>query len=84
MTFIDEVAVANTATSFFEHLGVWGVGIVEDLATMETTINHLRNEMVRTYEKVGDLVDETVIALSQQLDVYLLKFQQHTRVSESK
>ena len=55
---------------------------MEDLASIETAINHLRNEMVRAYEKVGDLGDETVIALSQQLDLYLLKFQQQTRRSQ--
>lgn len=52
---------------------------MEDLASIETTIHHLRAEMVRAYEKAGDLGDETVIALSQQLDLYLVKFQQHAR-----
>lgn len=55
---------------------------MEDLASIETTIHHLRAEMVRAYEKAGDLGDETVIALSQQLDLYLLKFQQQTRRSQ--
>ena len=39
--------------------------------------------MVRAYEKAGDLGDATVIALSQQLDLYLLKFQQQTSRSQS-
>jgi Spo0E like sporulation regulatory protein len=51
---------------------------VEDMAVIETTISHLRREMVKTYEKVGDLGNETVIALSQQLDVYLLRYQQQS------
>lgn len=55
---------------------------MEDLASIETTIRHLRTEMVRAYEKAGDLGDETVIALSQQLDLYLLKLQQQTRRSQ--
>ena len=55
---------------------------MEDLASIETTIHHLRAEMVRAYEMVGDLGHEAVIALSQQLDLYLVKFQQHARKSQ--
>ncbi|MBL0386066.1 Spo0E family sporulation regulatory protein-aspartic acid phosphatase [Tumebacillus sp. ITR2] len=35
--------------------------------------------MVLAYEKTGDLGDESVIALSQQLDLYLLAFQKQPR-----
>jgi Spo0E like sporulation regulatory protein len=55
---------------------------VEDKAKIETTIDYLRGEMVRTYEKVGDLSNEAVIALSQKLDVYLVMYQQFARISQ--
>ncbi|WP_081856918.1 aspartyl-phosphate phosphatase Spo0E family protein [Tumebacillus flagellatus] len=55
---------------------------MEDLASIETTIHHLRTEMVRAYEMVGDLGHETVIALSQELDLYLVMFQQQTKGSQ--
>ncbi|WP_347338323.1 aspartyl-phosphate phosphatase Spo0E family protein [Tumebacillus amylolyticus] len=52
---------------------------VEEFTNIETTINRLRKQMVLAYEKTGDLGDESVIALSQQLDLYLLAFQKQPR-----
>ncbi|MFD2170055.1 aspartyl-phosphate phosphatase Spo0E family protein [Tumebacillus lipolyticus] len=48
---------------------------MKDAVALETTINRLRSEMIRNYEKTGDLRNYNVIALSQELDIYLLKFQ---------
>ncbi|MFD2170069.1 Spo0E family sporulation regulatory protein-aspartic acid phosphatase [Tumebacillus lipolyticus] len=42
---------------------------------LEQTIENLRLEMHRLADQSGNLVDERVIAISQKLDEYLVKFQ---------
>ena len=51
-----------------------GAGSLEERVLVQT-IEQLREQMVKTAERQGSLVDAHVVAISQQLDTLLVKLQ---------
>ncbi|KEO84095.1 aspartyl-phosphate phosphatase Spo0E family protein [Tumebacillus flagellatus] len=45
---------------------------MEDELTLETQINQLRRQMSLAYEEKGTLTDACVVAISQELDHYIV------------
>ncbi len=47
-------------------------------------IEKLRHQMIRLAAEKGSLTDENVVVVSQQLDIFLLKFQYLKRLKHTK
>ncbi|MBL0385558.1 aspartyl-phosphate phosphatase Spo0E family protein [Tumebacillus sp. ITR2] len=54
---------------------VKGVTVLEHELELETLINQLRQQMTQAYEEKGTLTDACVIAISQELDLHIVKAQ---------
>ena len=71
MSDIDCTKVASRYLVFF----VKGVTILEDEFALENMIRQLHQQMIKAYEEKGNLTDSCVIALSQELDIHIVRAQ---------